>query len=74
MLANHDQNKCLSCLDSLKVCALYVKLESSGYRSISDFRPSSIDRISGRMFFLQNSNSALAHLKRLEFYVFSPGI
>ena len=55
-------------LDSLKVCALYVKLESSGYRSISDFRPgsinrrtSSINRISGRMFFLQNSNSALAH-------------
>ena len=25
-------------------------------------------------FFLQNSNSVLAHLKRLEFYVFAPSI
>ena len=74
MFTNHDQNKCQSCLDSLKVCALYVKLESSGCRSISNFRPGSIDRrtgsidrISSRMFFLQISNSVLAHLKRLEF-------
>ena len=81
MLANHDQNKFQSCLDSLKVCVSYVKLESSGCRSISDFRPGSIDqrtgsidRISGRMFFLQNSNSALPHLKCLEFYVFAPDI
>ena len=69
------------CLDSLKVCALYVKLESSGCRSISDFQPGSIDyrtgsidQISGRIFFLQISNSAIAHLKRLGFYVFALGI
>ena len=81
MVANHDQNKCQSCLDLLKVCTLYVKLESSGCRSISDFWPGSIDwrtgsidRISGRMFLLQNSNSALAHLKLLGFYVFASGI
>ena len=53
-----------------------VKLESSGYRSISDFQPGSIDRrtgsidrISAERYFLQISNSALAHLKRLGFYV-----
>ena len=66
MLANHDQNKCYSCLDSLKVCALYVKLESSGCRSISDFRPSSIDRKIGLI--------DLAHLKCLGFYIFAPNI
>ena len=31
--------------------ALYVKLELSGYRSISDFWPNSINRISGKMLF-----------------------
>ena len=65
----------------LKVCALYVKLESSGCRSISDFRPGSIDqrtgsidRISGRMCFSAEFQLSPSSLKRLGFYVFAPGI
>ena len=53
------------------MCALYVKLESSGCRSISDLRPGSIDRILGKIFFLQISNSTLTHLKRLGLYIFA---
>ena len=62
------------------VCVVW-KLESSGCRSINDFQPGSIDyrtgsidQISSRIFFLQISNSAIAHLKHLGFYVFALGI
>ena len=80
MLANHVQNKCLSCFRLAQSVCVNVKLESNGCRSIGDFqlglidrRTGLIDRISGRMFFLQNSNSVLAHLKHLGF-IFLPWV
>ena len=39
-----------------------------------DWGLGSINQNSGRMHFLQNSNSALAHLKHLGFFIFSLGI
>ena len=52
---------CLVLFRLAQSCVFYVKLESSGCRSISDFQPDSfnrrtgsIDRILGRLFFLQS--------------------
>ena len=56
------------------MCALYVKLESSGCRSISDFWPGSIDRISGRMCFFAEFQLGPSSLKTFRVYVFAPGI
>ena len=60
---------------------IYVKLEQADAEIIIASRPGSIDRSlgsinrnSGRMRFLQNSNLALVHLKRLGFCVFALGI
>ena len=60
---------------------IYVKLEQVDAEIYIAFRPGSIDRSlgsinrkSGQMRFLQNSNSALVHLKRLGFCVFALGI
>ena len=81
MLANQDQNKCLSCFrltQSVCVC-VNVKLESSGCRSISDFRPSSIDRrtgsinqISGRMLFSANFQLIPSSFKTFRVLYFCP--
>ena len=43
MLANYDQNKCLSCFRLAQSVCVNVKLELSSCRSISDFQPSSIE-------------------------------
>ena len=79
MLANHDQNKCYSCFRLAQSVWVNVKLESSGCKSFSDFRLGSIDRRTSSIdrqaecYFLQISNSTLAYLKRLGFYIFAPG-
>ena len=60
---------------------IYVKLEQADAEINIASRPGSIDRSlgsinrkSGQMRFLQNSNSALVHLKCLGFCVFALGI
>ena len=42
-VGNYDQNKCLSYFRLTQSVCVNVKLESSGCRSIGDFRPGSID-------------------------------
>ena len=61
------------------MCALYVKLESSGYRSISDFWPGSIDRrtgsidrISSIMFFSVDFQLSPSSFKMFRVLYFCP--
>ena len=77
MLANHDQNKCLSCFRLAQSVCVNVKLESSGCRSISDFRLGSIDRriglidrISGRMLFSVDFQLSPSSFKTFRFLYF----
>ena len=75
------KTRCLVVFRLAQSWFIYVKLDLSYCRIKSAIRPGSINRSlgsinrnSGKMCFLQNSNSALVYLKRLGFYVFALGI
>ena len=77
MLANHDQTRCLVVFRLAQSWFIYVQLDLSWCRFNKAFQPESIDRSlglinrnSGRMRFLQNSNSDLVCLKQLGFFLF----
>ena len=81
MLANQDQNKCLSCFRLAQCVCINIKLESSGCRSISDFRLGSIDRrtgpinrISGRMCFAAEFQLSPCLFKMFRVLCFCPSI
>ena len=79
MLANQDQNKCLSCFRLAQCVCINIKLESSGCRSISDFRlgsinrrTGSIDRISSRMLFSADFQLSPSSFKTFRVLYFCP--
>ena len=74
MLANHDQNKSLSCFRLVQSVCIDVMLESSAVKAMVTFGLARSIEFRAECYILQISNLALAHLKRLGFYIFIPGI